>query len=72
MVGIGVERGRVNEFAHLCAHRLDHVRIVVTDAGGEDAAEEIEIAVALHIPHVEPFAVVKRQGIGVVEDMVGP
>jgi hypothetical protein len=72
MIFVRVERGGVDELAHLLAHALDDVRVVVADAGGEDAAEEVEIAVAVRVPDIEAVAVRERQRVGVVEDVVGP
>jgi hypothetical protein len=62
----------VDELAHLLTHALDDVRVVVPDAGREDAAEEVEIAVAVRVPDIKAVAVRERQRVGVVEDVVGP
>ena len=46
--------------------------MVVAHAGGQDASKKIQVAVAFHIPHVQPFAMVKWQRIGVVQNVIGP
>ena len=72
LVGVGIERGRVDEPPHLLAHALHDLGVVVAHAGGEDAAEEVQVALPGHIPHVEPRAVIQGQRVGVIEDVVGP
>ena len=55
---------------HLVGLRLDgrnHLGHFVTRHGGEDATEEVEVAVALCVPHMSTFAVDDRDRLLVVE-----
>ena len=72
MVFVGIEGGRVDQLGGLGLGRRGHLGVVVAHAGGQDAAEEVQIFVPLHIPHPQPFAVVQGHGLRVIEQMVGP
>jgi hypothetical protein len=63
---VGVERGGVLDGAHLLDDGLGHLRVCVADADGEDAAEAVEVAVALVVPDVLPLAADERERLLVV------
>ena len=69
---IGVERGSVDQLAGLLLHGLRHLGVVVAHAGGQNAAEEVEIFVAVGVPHAQPITVRQGQRFRVVENVVGP
>ena len=56
-----VERRRVQHAAGLRLHRLDHLVDVVAGHGGEDAAEEVEVAAPLGVDHLAALAVDQRE-----------
>ncbi len=62
-----VERGGVNDAAGLLGDRLGHLGQGVCRHGGEDAAEEVEVAVALGVPDVAALAVGEFEGAVVVQ-----
>jgi len=51
----------------LGADRLGDLGDVVAEAGGQDAAEEVQVPVALDVEDVAALAVVERDGRVVVE-----
>ena len=57
----------MEQLAGLLPDRLHHLRNPVAADGGEDAAEEVEVAAALGVPDVTPLAVVDGDGLLVIE-----
>jgi hypothetical protein len=55
--GLGVEQvARVHQASDLLAHGLNDPRVAVTEARHRDAAQEVEVLVALAIPHARALA----------------
>src|SRR5690606_22299135 len=64
---VEVEGGGVDDPPGLFTHRLGDLGQGVGGHGGEDAAEEVEVAVARGVPDVASLAVGDLQGLLVVE-----
>jgi hypothetical protein len=62
-----VQRRRVQDACRLPLDGLDHLRQAVGGQRGQDAAEEVEIAIALGVPHVTTFTAPQRDGLVVVQ-----
>src|SRR5205085_2912748 len=63
---VGVERRGVRERLDLFDDRLVHLRVRVPDTHGQHAAEAIEIAIALVVPHVLSLAAHERERLLVI------
>ena len=63
---VRVECGGVAELVNLGLLRAGDVRVGVADADGDDAAEEIEIALPFHVPHVLHLAALQGERVLVV------
>ncbi len=61
-----VERGGVAELVHLRLDRLGDARVGMADADGDDAAEEVEVALPFHVPDMLHLTALERQRIGEV------
>ena len=46
---------------HLLAHRLQHARIGMADIGDHGAAGAVEIALAVHVPQIDPLRAVEQR-----------
>ena len=57
-----VQRGGKSERLHLSAHGVHHTRMSVPKHGDEDAADTVEIALAVSVPVVEALRPVDNQG----------
>jgi hypothetical protein len=64
---VEVERGGVRQPAGLVGDRPGDLGEGVGGHGGEDAAEEVEVAAALGVPHVAALAAGDLEGVVVVE-----
>jgi hypothetical protein len=62
----------MDDFGKLLLCALDHFGMVMSHTGGEDASEKVQIPVALHIPHVQALAVIQRDGLRIVKQVIGP
>ena len=61
-----VERRHVPEPVHLRADRRVHPLVRVADADGEDAAEEVEVPLAVEVAHARALAALEGQRLVVV------
>jgi hypothetical protein len=62
----GEDRGDVLEAVHLLVHARVHALVAVADADGDDAAEEIQVAVAVGVPHVLVLGAIDDERLRVV------
>jgi len=53
----------VHQPSGLLAHRLDHARVAMTDVRDGDAAEEVEVLVAVHVPQTRALATHELDGL---------
>ena len=58
-----VEIRRVPEELRLLEHCIAHLRIRVPYRDGGDAADEVEVPLAVRVPHLRPFAAHQRDGL---------
>jgi len=67
---LGWEHGRdVLEFVDLRVNRLVHFLVAMTDAHGKNSAEEVQILVAVGVPHILVLGACQHQRLlKVVED----
>ena len=63
---IGEDGGYVLQLVDLRVQLLVHLFVAVADADGDDAAEEIQILIAVRVPHVLIFGVRDHQRFFVV------
>jgi hypothetical protein len=63
LVGHHLEAG-VGDFADLAAYRFHHFRVVVADVEHADAANEIQVALAVHVPHFAALGVADHHRVG--------
>jgi len=69
---VGIERRSVLQPVDLRVHFAGDLWVAVTHGDGQDAAEEIEILVAFHVPEVLHFAAVGHQRLLEVVGHRGP
>ena len=69
---IGIERGSVLQAVHLRGDFAGDFGIAVADGNGEDAAEEVEVLVAVEVPEVLHLAAVGDQRLLEVVGDRGP
>ena len=65
-VSVRVKCGGVLEFVDLRLHRAGDARVGVAYADGDDAAEEVEVALPFHVPDVLHVAALEGQRVGEV------
>ena len=62
--GLGIEEvGHVHQPAHLLAHRRDDAWVAVAEVGHRDAAQEVEVLVAIVVPQPHPLPAHELHGL---------
>src|SRR6185312_14520052 len=51
----------VRDLLHLGGHRADNRRVRVAEGGGRDPRDQVEVLVAVNVPHVAAFAAIEGQ-----------
>ena len=61
---IGVQRRGESDLLHLPPHRLHHPGMAVAENGDEDAADRVEVALALAVPQIQTLGSLHDHGAG--------
>ena len=70
-VRVQINRGGMLQHFVLLVGSVDHVRMAMTDADGDDAAETVEITPAIFIPDILPLAFHDHDRLFVIEEDAG-
>jgi len=61
--GVVEVRGDVDEFRRLCLNRLHHLRMGVAGGTHRDTGGPVDVAVAIHVPHLSAATMVHHERI---------